>query len=82
MTEGETFKSLSKPSSMRGGPKNNWYTKSKAVFATLSPSDVVNVKYNGAVGDGVTDDLAAIQALIFKYAGTGKMRAFRCAFGF
>ncbi|KZP30720.1 glycoside hydrolase family 55 protein [Athelia psychrophila] len=74
-TGGETFTYLSKPSSMRasGSRTKLWYTKSKPVFSTLAATSVVNVKYHGVIGDGVTDDLAAIQAVINTYAGTGKM---------
>lgn len=70
-TNGESFDAIQKPSCMLSG--GNWYAKPKPVFASLAAQDVVNVRGHGAVGDGVTDDLAAIQTVVSRYAGTGKM---------
>lgn len=72
-TGGQNFNGLFKPSSMLTGAAKHWYTKPKPVYPTLLAANVVNVKYHGVVGDGVTDDLAAIQAVINQYVGTGKM---------
>ncbi|KAF7970055.1 hypothetical protein HWV62_25296 [Athelia sp. TMB] len=72
-TGGQNFNGLFKPSSMLTGAAKHWYTKPKPVYPTLLAANVVNIKYHGVVGDGVTDDLAAIQAVINQYAGTGKM---------
>lgn len=74
-TGGQTFTALTKPSSMRASGTKLWYMKAKPSFSSLAATSVVNVKYHGAVGDGVTDDLAAIQAVINTCAGTGKMGA-------
>ncbi|KZP11263.1 glycoside hydrolase family 55 protein [Athelia psychrophila] len=70
-TDGQAFNALQKPSSML--TQGRWYGQSKPVFSSLDVSDVVNVKGFGALGDGATDDLAIIQAVVNQTAGTGKM---------
>lgn len=73
-TNGQAFDALQKPGSML--TEGRWYGQSKPVFASLDAADVVDIKEFGALGDGKTDDLAIIQAVVNQYAGTGTMRAF------
>lgn len=70
-TDGQAFNALQKPSSMLA--QGRWYGQSKPVFAGMDAADIVNVKGFGALGDGTTDDLAIIQAVVNQTAGTGKM---------
>ncbi|KAF7971175.1 hypothetical protein HWV62_21924 [Athelia sp. TMB] len=70
-TNGQAYSALQKPNAML--TNGAWYGKAKPVFAGLDASHIVDVKAYGALGDGTTDDLAAIQAVVNETAGTGKM---------
>ncbi|KAF7967644.1 hypothetical protein HWV62_33633 [Athelia sp. TMB] len=70
-TAGQKFNAIDKQSSMLSGGK--WYTKQKPVYPTLTSSNVVNVKSQGAKGDGKSDDTAVLQSVLTKNAGTGNI---------
>ncbi|KAJ8058340.1 hypothetical protein OCU04_012532 [Sclerotinia nivalis] len=48
-----------RPASLLNG--NKYYTQSKPQYNTLSVSSFTSARTNGAIGDGVTDDTAALQ---------------------
>lgn len=66
-----TITANSRPSSLLSG--SNYYTRSKPQYTTLSSSDFVSVRSSGAVGDGATDDTAAIQSAINTAVADGKV---------
>lgn len=55
------------------GSGNAYYTRSKPQYETLTAADFVSVRSSGAVGDGVTDDTAAIQSAINTATAAGKV---------
>lgn len=66
-----TISPNSRPASLVSG--NNYYTRSKPQYGTLSVSDFVSVRSSGAVGNGATDDTAAIQSAINTAVAAGKV---------
>ncbi|KAH8666364.1 pectate lyase superfamily protein-domain-containing protein [Xylariales sp. PMI_506] len=52
---------------------SNYYTRSKPQYETLDASSIVSVRTAGAVGDGTTDDTAAIQSAINSAAASGSL---------
>ncbi|KXJ89777.1 glycoside hydrolase family 55 protein [Microdochium bolleyi] len=61
----------SRPAALLNG--NNYYQKSKPQYESLQASDFLSARSLGARGDGVTDDTAAIQALINQAAAGNKV---------
>ncbi|CAN8097707.1 unnamed protein product [Discula destructiva] len=61
-----------RPSALLGSG-SNYYTRSKPQYEALSASDFVSVRSAGAVGNGATDDTAAIQAAINSATSAGKV---------
>lgn len=59
--------SLDKPISLLD-QNGNFLERSRPQYEDVPASRFISVKDNGAVGDGVTDDTAAIQALFTQYA--------------
>lgn len=66
-----TIAANSRPSALLNG--NNYYTRSKPSYGSLSSSDFVSVRSSGAVGNGATDDTAAIQSAINTAVAAGKV---------
>lgn len=66
-----TITANSRPASLVAG--NNYYTRSKPQYGTLSASDFVSVRSSGAIGNGATDDTAAIQSAINTAVAAGKV---------
>lgn len=66
-----TITANSRPASLLSG--NNYYTRSKPQYGSLSSSDFVSVRSSGAVGNGATDDTAAIQSAINTAVAAGKV---------
>ncbi|KAJ3131102.1 hypothetical protein HK100_006813, partial [Physocladia obscura] len=53
---------ISKPASLLSG--TNIFQRNKPQYESYSSSQILSAKANGCAGDGVTDDTAAIQALL------------------
>lgn len=66
-----TITANSRPATLVDG--SNYYTRSKPQYTTLSASDFVSVRSSGAVGNGATDDTAAIQSAINTAVAAGKV---------
>lgn len=63
---------VSRPSVLLGSG-SKYYTRSKPQYESLSASDFVSVRSSGAVGNGATDDTAAIQSAINSAVAAGKV---------
>jgi glucan 1,3-beta-glucosidase len=63
----KAFTPFSRPSSLTINSK--YYTRSKPQYQTLPLSSFVSVRTAGAKGDGVTDDTAALNAVLKSAAG-------------
>lgn len=61
----------SRPAALLSG--SNYYTRSKPQYETLTSADFVSVRSSGAVGNGATDDTAAIQSAINSAVSQGKV---------
>lgn len=66
-----TIAANSRPAALLSG--TNYYTRSKPQYESLSSSDFVSVRTSGAVGNGATDDTAAIQSAINTAVSGGKV---------
>lgn len=62
----------SRPAALQGSG-GRYYTQAKPQYETLSASDFVSVRSSGAVGNGATDDTAALQSAINTAAAAGKV---------
>lgn len=67
-----TITANSRPAALLGSG-SNYYTQSKPQYETLTSADFVSVRTEGAVGDGATDDTAAIQSAINSATSAGKV---------
>jgi hypothetical protein len=50
-----------------------FFTRSRPVYVAASPADIVNVKDQGAKGDGSTDDTSTLNRILLENAGSGKI---------
>ncbi|KUI53426.1 Glucan 1,3-beta-glucosidase [Cytospora mali] len=67
-----TITANSRPNALLGSG-TDYYTKSKPQYESLSASDFVSVRSSGAVGNGATDDTAALQSAINSAVASGKV---------
>jgi hypothetical protein len=70
----EAFTANSRPASLVSG--TDYYERSKPQYENIPLSQMVSVRDAGAVGDGVTDDTAAINAILASAAAAGKVVIF------
>ncbi|KAK2599641.1 hypothetical protein N8I77_011378 [Diaporthe amygdali] len=77
LTSGPTdFQGIIAPNSRPAtllGSGNKYYTQAKPQYESLSASSFVSVRSSGAVGNGATDDTAALQSAINTAAAAGKV---------
>lgn len=68
------FPPNSRPEPLLSG--GNFYARSKPQYETFGVSSFLSARSQGAVGDGVMDDTAAVQSLITEAATTGQIAFF------
>jgi glucan 1,3-beta-glucosidase len=71
-----TVSAFPRPAGLLSGTK--FYTRSKPQYQAFAVSQFSSVRTAGAKGDGVTDDSAAIQAIITSATAAGKVVYFDC----
>lgn len=70
-----TLSSPSKPSVLLDGT-GKFFTRSRPAYADANVSDIVNVKDQGAKGDGQSDDTAILNSILLANARAGKITYF------
>jgi glucan 1,3-beta-glucosidase len=63
-----------RPGSLLSG--GNFYTRSKPQYEASNATQFLSARDQGAVGNGLTDDTAAVQSLIIEAAATGQIAFF------
>jgi Pectate lyase superfamily protein len=61
---------------LNGFPKPIYFENSRKQYENVPASQFISVKKNGAKGDGVSDDTAALQSIINRYAGSSNILYF------
>jgi len=67
--QGAFPKAPTKPSALLDAGNGKFYARPRPQYSQYALSDVINVKSEGAKGDGKSDDTAALNAVLKKYAG-------------
>lgn len=67
-----TFLSFPRPSSLLRSDKKYYY-RSKPQYENLPVSSFVSIRASGAIGDGITDDVAIINTVLKNAAAAGKV---------
>ena len=68
------FTPNNRPGSLLSGDR--FYTRSKPQYEGVPVTQFLSVREQGAVGDGVSDDTAVVQAVILEAAATGQIAFF------
>ncbi|KAL7270162.1 hypothetical protein RUND412_007140 [Rhizina undulata] len=72
--QGNLVRAFAKPTALLDTSNpSKIFERSRPQYEDLTVSSFVSVKANGAMGDGSTDDTAAIQAIFNTYGGTDKI---------
>ena len=70
---GNDILEANRTASLLDGTTNNFFTRNAPTYQSLTASSIINIKSQGAAGDGVTDDTAIINQILVLAANSSSV---------